>query len=298
MEDYDSSPGLSPQPLSGGQSQGLLSTPSASPDVAQLGRTPPVTGGLTCLSPVPVEGTLPDSPVSIGTASKLVASGSFRKLLESPVRSPSQGLAPERSLGLKRPSFLAYEDENSSDSGYASLPTDELQSKRFRFKEDPTTKESGLDIWFSGAGNGSTPAGSPHSFKSNISSQDLDGFPLETISELQEEETEGSSPGAAGFTSLLSNNILMSQPSPNTILMSKPSSSSTLTLRRSSSMLTPQTQYSPQFPAATAQFKMPSVPVRQAGPTTRSMLRSQNEIRKQLVELKEDQPDVLPDGSK
>ena len=185
------------------------------------------------------------------------------------------------SLALKRPSFLFYEDDNSCDSGYASLPsvpTDDLQSKRSRYEGDAGTEDNVVDNWFSGCGAGAGSTPSPTlSVKSNTSSLDFDGFPLETISELSEVEgTEGSSSATAGFTSLLSNPLLVSQPG----------SSSIPTLRRSLSQTPP------------GQFKKPSVPARPAGPITRSMLRNQNEIRKRLVELKEDQPDVLPDGSK
>ena len=264
MEDYDSSPALSPH-------IGQMSKP-ISPDV-QKERSPTVLRAGH--GPSPVEGKLPHSPVTTG---RLRRSFSFKKLLQSPDQSPSN--ADERlagsspgSLTLKRPLGPVFEDENSCDSGYASLPTEGLQPKRSRFKD----KEDNLvDSWFSGLEVGPSPS-PPLSFRSNTSSLDLDGFPLETISELPEEEgIEGSPSAPAGFTSLLS----------NTILVSQPSFSSTPTLRRSVS----------QTPAG--EFKKPSAPVRQAGPITRSMLRSQNENRKRLVELKEDQPDVLPDGSR
>ena len=143
-----------------------------------------------------------------------------------------------------------------------------------------------MDNWFSGFGTvGASPSPSL-SFKSNNSSLDLDGFPLEMIAELPEEEEEGE--GTGGFTSLLS----------NTILVSQPCSSPSPTLRRSNSLLNPELQYSPQSQTPPGGFKKPSVPVRQAGPITRSMLKSQNENRKRLVELKEDMPDLLPDGSR
>ena len=278
--DYDSSPALSPQPqplpqtpaiVHGGQSNGLMSRP-ISPEV-QSGRSPPVDRG----GQSPLEGKKPDSPVTTG---RMIRSCSFMKLLQSPDPSPSKGQERTRgSLALKRPSFLAYEDDNSSDSGYASLPsvpTEDLQFKRSRFVENPSTEDNVVDNWFSGFGVG--PTSSPTlSVQSNASSLNLDGYPLETISELPEEEGgEGSSSCQVGFTSLLSKTLLVSPPSP----------SPTPTLRRAIS----------QIPAG--EFKKPSVPARQSGPLTRSMLKSQNENRKRLVELKEDQPDALPDGSK
>ena len=276
MLDYDTiSPALSPPAPAPAQ------TPlqAISPGVETV-RSPPVLRGGQTLTPG--EGKRPDSPVTTG---RMIRSCSFMKLLQSPGPSPSKG--PERipgSLALKRPSFLTYEDDNSCDSGYASLPplpTEDLQSKRSRYEGDPSTatEDNVLDNWFSGCGTGPTPSPTP-SVKSNTSSLDLDGFPLETISELPGEEgTEGSSGAPGGFTSLLSNSLLVSQPG----------SSSTPALRRSVS----QTEHGGQ-----EEFKKPSVPSRPAGPITRSMLRTQNEMRKRLVELKEDQPDVLPDGSK
>ena len=275
-DDSDSSPAvtLSAQaPQDGGKSDGLMSK-SISAGV-ETGRSP-------TLSPVEV----PHSPVTTG---RLRRSCSLRKLLHSPGQDPSPSKGPERppgSLALKRPSFLAYEDENSSDSGYASLPLPTLPKRsRFKSEEDPSVKENVVDNWFSGFGAvGASPSPSL-SFKSNNSSLDLDCFPLEMIAELPEEE-EGE--GTGGFTSLLS----------NTILVSQPCSSSTPTLRRSTSLLNPELQYSPQSQTSQGGFKKPSVPVRQAGPITRSMLKSQNENRKRLVELKEDMPDVLPDGSR
>ena len=282
--DYDSSPAAAPSPLTLVPYQGVkssalkpnsVSPSSDKPDIG-TGRSPgAVQGG--CLDMSPVQREVPDSPVTSG---RLRRSSSFRKLLHSP--SPN-----------KRPALLAFDDENSCDSGYASLPTEDLQlqSKRSRHKaeDDPAGKENMVDTWFSGLGV-CGPSPSPSlSFKSNTSSLDLDGFPLETIPELaEEEEGGGTSSATACFTSLLS----------NTMLVPQPSSSSTPTLRRSSSMLSREPQYSPQPLNPPGGFKKPSVPVRQAGPITRSMLRSQNETRKRLVELKEDQPDVLPDGSK
>ena len=277
MADYDSdlspatalSPTLSPQTplLSGGGGGGV------SP-YQETGRSPTLEDGV------------PRSPVTTG---RLRRSRSLRKLLQSPSPDPS----PSRGqVALKRPSFLACEDENSCDSGYASLPAEELKSKRARFKadEDPSLKENVLDNWFSGLGAARpSPSPSSLSFKSNTSSLELDGFPAETIPEVgEEEEGEGRPPASAAFTSLLSNSLLDWEPA----------------LRRHNSMSNPGPQLSslhqppPPLPPPQSGFKMPSVPLRQAGPVTRSMLRSQNENRKRLVELKEDMPDVLPDGSK
>ena len=289
MADYDSdlspaaplSPTLSPQTplLGGGGGEGGQSN-SVSPDVERV------------RSPTVLQGGVPRSPVTTG---RIRRSRSLRKLLQSPSPDPSPSRGQERrpgSLALKRPSFLACEDENSCDSGYASLPAEELKSKRVRFQadEDPSLKENVVDNWFSGLGAvGPSPSPSSLSFKSNTSSLDLDGFPAETIPEVGEEEGgEGRPPATAGFTSLLSNSLLDWQPR----------------LRRHNSMSNPGPQLSslhqppPPPPPPQSGFKMPSVPLRQAGPVTRSMLKTQNENRKRLVELKEDMPDVLPDGSK
>ena len=136
------------------------------------------------------------------------------------------------------------------------------------------------------------------SYKSNPSSLDLDGFPLEAIAE----EEEGKKvPASPGFTALLTNPILMdsgsNQPQPRT---SQPETKPRRpALRRSFSM-------SGNWPVmAAGSFKRPATPVR-LGPVTRSMTRSvstgqvadpQEENRKLLMDLKEN-PDVLPDGSK
>ena len=138
------------------------------------------------------------------------------------------------------------------------------------------------------------------SYKSNPSSLDLDGFPLEAIAEEGEEDKKV--PASPGFTALLTNPILMgsgsSQPQPRTSseLETKPRRPA---LRRSFSM-------SGNWPVmAAGSFKRPATPVR-LGPVTRSMTRSvstglvadpQEENRKLLMDLKEN-PDVLPDGSK
>ena len=188
-------------------------------------------------------------------------------------------------LQLKRPSFLCFND-NSSDSGYASIPTDDLQKKkksRFRAAEDQNEE----NCWFSSHLRSPTMSN-----KSNTSS--LDGFPPEVIAEVS---------ASPGFTALQSSPIIMPsgsrQPQPQSRTSLEPETSRREDLWRSMSM-------SADWSGKSAgRFKRPAAPLR-FGPVTRSMTRSfstgqeadpQEDNRKFLMDLKED-PDVLPDGSR
>ena len=214
-------------------------------------------------------GWMSESPLS----SKIKRTGTIRRILESPGPSPCK----EEFLSAKRPSFLGF-DESSSDSGYASLPTDDTQRmKRSRSGSvEGPTKVYKVEDWFDKNKEGHCLSPSLAT-KSSTSSLGVDGFPVEMIAE--KEESEFSAP--SGFTSLLSSPLTRHQSS---------------SLRRSFSM-------SGQFPVGSAaRFKKPTAPVR-VGPVTRSMTRrsvstgQELEDRKILMDLKQD-PEVLPDGSK
>ena len=195
-------------------------------------------------------------------------SSSFRKILHSPDPSPSKG-GPTKvsaSLAFRAPSF---QDENSSDSGYSSVPNDELQARkrtRFDSSEGPSGRDRKVEDWFSRFKN--DPSLSPTlSNKSNSSSHDLDGFPLETISELPRDESEIST--RSGFTSLFSNPIEASnsQPQPGR----RSYKSSQRTQRRTMSMNNCSSP-APPVPG----FKLPGAPASQ-GAVTRSMARKEVE---------------------
>ena len=227
-------------------------------------------------------GWMSESPLS----SKIKRTGTIRRILESPGASPCK----EEFLSAKRPSFLGF-DESSSDSGYASLPTDDthrMKRSRSGSVEGPT-KVYKVEDWFDKNKEGHCLSPSLAT-KSSTSSLGVDGFPVEMIAE--EEESEFSAP--SGFTSLLSSPLTRHQSSSLRRSFSKSDQSSSL--RRSFSM-------SGQFPVGSAaRFKKPTAPVR-VGPVTRSMTRrsvstgQELEDRKILMDLKQD-PEVLPDGSK
>ena len=273
--DYDCSPSPSPSP------RGSLDSTKPSTPTTVL----PVSGASS-------PGELEESASSASPLARFGRSSSFRKILRSPDPSPSRA--------FRAPSF---QDDNSNDSGYNSVPNDEVQARkrtRYESSEGPSGRDRKVEDWFSRFRN--DPSLSPTSSnKSNSSSLELDGFPMETISELPGDESEIST--RSGFNSLFSNPIEASHSQPQLGRRSDRSSQSAL--RRTMSMSNCSV-LSPVSPVSG--FKIPSAPASQ-GAVTRSMARKEVENqppvaaqaedvrRKQMMEMKED-PDMLPDGSR
>ena len=262
-----------------------------------------------------------DSPSSL--KERKTSSATFQKILQSPESLGSNKTSSiVRSGSMKRPNMFAlYEDEDSKDSGYSSQPlADARAKKKSRTEVDPDYMKKVLANCSPSKEDGFAPLSTSPNSKSTKSSSD--GFDLETLPEMSDEEESGGK-----YSSLFSATILISRDQ-NKLAKpfqsySRPSSPVKNPLRRAQSCLNADS------PISREAFKRPEPPLhsmsclgsgkRKSGgnnfmversvslqerpPTVAkpTFHRSQsendlNDQRKRACELKDD-PNVLPDSS-
>ena len=273
---------------------------------------------------------LMDSPLTLKERKPSI----FQKVLQSPesknkipsLQSPEyKNKNKISSLGrtgsMKRNMFSLYEDdENSRDSGYSSQPLAEVQARK-KSRKDDESMDKILANCSPSKEDGFAPLSASPSKSTKSSS---DGFDLETLPEMSDEEEEESD---GKYSSLFSKKILMPF---NENKLAKPfqsysSAQNPLPLRRTMSCLNSDS------PVSRESFKRPDPPTshatnclgskRKGGANSfmversislqerglpagvrPSFHRSQsendlNDQRKRACELKDD-PNVLPDSSK
>lgn len=250
---------------------------------------------------------------------------SFQKILQSP---EPLGSSKTSSIGrtgsMKRNMFAMHEDEDSKDSGYSSQPMTDARARKKSRIEDPDSMKEILANCSPSKEDGFAPLSTSPSSKSTKSSSD--GFDLETLPEMSDEE-EAASGGGNKYSSLFSNTILMSRDQ-NKLAKpfqsySRPSSPPKNPLRRAQSCLNADS------PISREAFKRPEPPLhtisclgggkRKSGGNNFMVERSVslqerapivakptfhrsqsendlNDQRKRACELKDD-PNVLPDSS-
>merc|ERR1712045_435000 len=104
---------------------------------------------------------------------------------------------------MKRNMFAMYEDENTRDSGYSSQPLPTVQArKKSRLEDNTESMEKILANCSPSKEDGFAPLSVSPNSKSSKSS--CDGFDLETLPEMSDEEEEAASGGGAKYSSLFS----------------------------------------------------------------------------------------------
>lgn len=158
-----------------------------------------------------------DSPLGLKPRKSPLDSKQFFPSPNKGVKVSPGKIAPlGRSLSVKRPMFTVLEDDdcNSRDSGYLSQPVeDERMARKKSRQELPSSMEDILSNCSPGKEEGVTPLVDSPKDKSptkaaNIS-QYSDGFDLESLSTISEEDDNESS--KPGFTSLFSAPIILPQ---------------------------------------------------------------------------------------
>lgn len=258
-------------------------------------------------------------------------SNTFQKILQSPesLSSITKSSSIGRSGSMKRNMFAMYEDdENSRDSGYSSQPLIDIRARKKPRKDDDDSMDKILANCSPSKEDGFAPLSASPNNKSTKSSSD--GFDLETLPEMSDEEEEES---GGKYSSLFSKKILIPRqenklvrPFQSYSCSSSPSQNP-LPLRRTMSCLNSDS------PISRESFKRPEPPTihannclgskRKGGPSNFMVERSislqergvsvsagakpvfhrsqsendLNDQRKRACELKDD-PNVLPDSSK
>lgn len=161
---------------------------------------------------------LADSPLGLKPRKSPLGTKQFFSSPSKAVKvSPGKTAPLGRSLSVKRPMFTVLEDEdcNSRDSGYLSQPVEDERLARKKSRQE--TQDSMEDILSNcspGKEEGVTPlADSPKDkspAKTGNSSLYSDGFDLDSLSTISEEEDDTDSP-KMGFNSLFSAPIILPQ---------------------------------------------------------------------------------------
>jgi len=159
-----------------------------------------------------------DSPLGLKPRkSPLDSKQFFPSPLKGLKASPGKTAPLGRSLSVKRPMFTVLEDDdcNSRDSGYMSQPVEDERMARKKSRQDPPcTMEDILSNCSPGKEEGVTPLVDSPKDKSPIKAVNnslySDGFDLDSLSTISEEEEDTESP-KPGFTSLFSAPIILPQ---------------------------------------------------------------------------------------